>query len=251
MKFSHIQSFERPIWKNVVDTWDYEKSLVVIRELFKSTDKYKNGKNAGKAFRELIKEWEARNLGPIKWPCTQGQFETLVQELNNRKISGDEKDSKVSISAIQYRRMKELNTARNDFLEFQIFERNKNILPTLKHIRAFDYFIDGEAFDQKVAASPTTQFKEYYGSDWKQKAKNNPDKVAEFLYTYQSEERFGADNRLLIVYLDDDVSIEKVETALNSVNFNSPLKVPFTFQHRNAGPKHYVATCFVILLSNS
>ncbi|MCL4376191.1 hypothetical protein M1558_01725, partial [Candidatus Parvarchaeota archaeon] len=167
------------------------------------------------------------------------------------KISGDEKDSKVSRSAIQYRRMKELNTARNDFLEFQIFERNKNILPTLKHVRAFDYFIDGEAFDQKVAASPTTQFKEHYGADWKQKAKNDPKEVAKYLYTYQSEERFSADNRLLIVYLDDDVSIERVEKALDSVDFNSPLKVPFTFQHRKAGPKNYMATCFVILLSNS
>lgn len=100
-------------------------------------------------------------------------------------------------------------------------------------------------------ASETTQFKIDYGNEWKQKAKDNPEKVAEYLYTYQSEERFGADNRLLIVYLDDDVSIARVEAALNDVNFSSPLKISFTFRHKKTGAKKYVANCFIILLSNS
>lgn len=246
-KFNKKGSWE----KAIVDSWDYKNGLKIIREMFKETEKYKNGKNAESLYQELIKRWDTSKLGPIKWPCSQGQFEALVQEINNQNGLDDrEKDKKVELAAVQYRRMKELNTARNDFMETEIFERNPEILPTLAHRRGTDYFIEGEAFDQKVAASPTTQFQKKYGENWREQAKTHPEEVAKYLYEYQSEERFGSEPRLLIVYLDQDVSLEKTKAALNDLDFSKPIELEFDFKHK-AGIKKYKTKCFVILLSNS
>lgn len=246
-KFNKKESWE----KSIVDSWDYKNGLKIIREMFEETEKYKNGKNSESLYQQLIKRWDTRKLGPIKWPCSQGQFEALVQEINNQNgLDDKEKDRKVELAAVQYRRMKELNTARNDFMEIEIFKRNRDILPTLTHRRGTDYFIDGEPFDQKVAASPTTQFQKKYGESWREQAKAHPEEVAKYLYEYQSEERFGSESRLLIVYLDQDVSLEKIKAALNNLDFSKPIELEFNFKHK-AGIKKYKTKCFVILLSNS
>ncbi|MFH1607207.1 MAG: hypothetical protein ABIC91_07695 [Nanoarchaeota archaeon] len=232
----------------IISTWNYKLALKIIRDLFKSSNKYANGKNAKKRFKVLIKEWTDLNLGEIKWPCSQGNFDEFVQRVNNS--SELEKDKLVSKSAIKYRRMKELNTVRNDFLETLIFEKNENILPTLKHTRGTDYFIGGESFDQKVSKSPTDEFKRKYEVDWRVKAITNPKIVAQFLYTYQDEGRFGADNRLLLVYLDEVISSNKIEQAINKINLKTPIKVKFSYQHAKLGKKNYEVKCFIIILSN-
>jgi glycine cleavage system protein P-like pyridoxal-binding family len=76
-----------------------------------------------------------------------------------------EKDEEVKIAAVKYRRLKELNTARNDYLETLLFEKNINIIPTLKHNKGTDFYIDGISFDQKVAKSPTQEFIKKYGDE--------------------------------------------------------------------------------------
>ncbi len=62
-----------------------------------------------------------------------------------------------------------MNTVRNDFIKTLIFEKNKNILPTLNHRRGVDFFINGQSFDQKVAKSPTNEFKRKYGQNGRKK----------------------------------------------------------------------------------
>jgi len=84
------------------------------------------------------------------------------------------KDSKVKNAAIKYRRIKEINTKRNDYLESLIFLKNDNIIPTLAHTRGVDFFINGVSFDQKVSRSVTNEFKKDFGVDWKKEAINNP-----------------------------------------------------------------------------
>lgn len=236
------------IWNKVIFSWNYNDSLKVIRNLFKKSKKYNNGKIAKKRYKELIGEWNNLNLGLIKWPCSQGAFDEFVQRVNNSNAT--DKDSIVKKASVQYRRMKELNTVRNDFLEIEIFDKNNNILPTLNHSRGTDYFINGESFDQKVAKSPTKEFMKYYGDNWKEEAVKHPDKVAEYLYKYQDEGRFGADSRILIVYLDEDVDLEKIEETINKINLNQPLNVNFTYNHARIGEKNYSVKCFVIVLSN-
>jgi hypothetical protein len=236
------------LWNKVVSSWDYYLSLKIVRNLFRNSKKYKNGKVGKQKYRDLIKEWNNLDLGLIKWPCSQGAFDEFVQRVNNS--SATNKDEIVKKASVQYRRMKELNTVRNDFLEIEIFEKNENILPTLNHSRGTDYFINGESFDQKVAKSPTKEFIKTYGNNWKEEAIKNPEKVAEYLYKYQDEGRFGADSRILVVYLDENIGLEKIEEIITRINLSQPLKIDFSYNHAKLGEKHYQAKCFVIILSN-
>jgi len=236
------------IWKIVVDTWDYDMGRKIIREIFKETNKYKNGKEANKVMEILIGEWKRLKLGDINWPFSQGKFDDFVQKINSEKLDGLIKDEKVRDAAVKYRRIKEINTVRNDFIETLIFEKNENILPTLNHRRGVDFFVDGVSFDQKVAKSPTNEFKRHYGENWKKAAIENPELVAKYLYMHQDEGRFGADPRLLVVYLDEDVSIQRIREIINSIDLNNPIEISFTYGHRIQGEKNYKVSCFVILL---
>src|SRR3989338_4194687 len=220
----------KELWKVAVDNWDYEKSKKIIRDIFK--------------------EWETLKLGSIAWPFSQGAFDEFVQRVNSEKDSGLIKDEKVKVAAVKYRRIKEINTVRNDFIETLIFEKNENILPTLNHRRGVDFFINGVSFDQKVAKSPTNEFKRHFKDDWRDVAIKKPELVAEYLYKYQDEGRFGADPRLLVVYIDEDVSIEKIREIINRTDLNNPLEINFSYKHKNLGEKNYKVPCFVILLHN-
>ncbi len=240
----------KDIWKIVVNNWEYDISKKIIREIFKDTEKYKSGREANDVMDVLVKEWDSLQFGKIEWPFSQGDFDGFVQRINSENNSGIIRDEKVKVAAVKYRRIKEINTVRNDFIETLIFEKNENILPTLNHRRGIDFFIDGVSFDQKVAKSPTNQFKAKFKEDWKKAAIDNPALVAEYLYKHQDEGRFGADPRLLVVYLDEDVSIQKIRDTVKNVDLNKPIEINFSFKHKIQGAKSYKVPCFVILLHN-
>ncbi len=240
----------KELWKVVVDSWDYEISKKVIRDIFKETDKYKKGKEADNAMKLLIKEWESLKLGEIAWPFSQGAFDDFVQRINSEKESGFIKDEKVKAAAVKYRRIKEINTVRNDFIETLIFEKNENILPTLNHRRGVDFFINGISFDQKVSKSPTNEFKRHFKDNWRDIAIKKPELVAEYLYKYQDEGRFGADPRLLVIYIDEDVSIDRIRKIIDETDLDDPIEINFTYKHKIQGEKSYKVPCFVILLHN-
>jgi len=242
------------LWTKIVEFWDFENGESIIRELFSQTEKYQSGKDSYSTMNVLLGEWERLKLGNIAWPFSQGDFDGFVQRLNAENCDGFQKDEKVKHAAVKYRRIKEINTVRNDFIETLIFEKNKNILPTLNHRRGVDFFINGISFDQKVAKSPTNEFKRDFGENWKDYAVQNPHKVAEYLYKYQDEGRFGADSRLLVVYLDEDVSIEKIANIIEKTDLENPLEINFEYTHNKGKPtekvKTYKVNCFIILLKN-
>ncbi len=114
--------------------------------------------------------------------------------------------------------------------------------------RGVVFFIDGESFDQKVAKSPTNEFKRKYKDKWREQAIKHPEIVAEYLYKYQDEGRFGANSRLLIVYIDEDVTAETIKNKIESFDLNKPIEITFTYKHKIQGEKTYKVSCFVILL---
>ncbi len=236
------------IWKEIVKEWDYDAALGIIRDIFKTTDKYKNGKEADKVMKVLTDEWNRLSLGKLEWPFSQGAFDDFVQRINSENLDGTKKDDKVKIAAVKYRRIKEINTVRNDFIETLIFDKKDNILPTLNHRRGVDFFINGESFDQKVAKSPTNEFKRRYKDNWREVAIKNPNKVAEYLYKYQDEGRFGADSRLLIVYIDEGVSVAAIKDKINKFDLDRPTEITFTYKHKIQGEKTYKVSCYIILL---
>lgn len=234
----------------VVKYWDYNLCKNIIRELFKTTKKYHEGSNSAQAINLLIKEWKDLELGDITWPFSQGQFDAFVQGLNSQTISRTQKDIKVQDSALRYRRLKELNTARNDYLETLIFEKNEKILPTLSHNKGVDFFVDGISFDQKVSRSVTKQFMADKGEGWKNITIANPVEVARYLYTHQDEGRFGAEPRLFVVYLDEDISVLDLKSKIDEIDITQPQDVVFDYKHANSDIRNYRTQCYVILLSN-
>lgn len=237
----------------VASKWDYDKSLPIIREMFTDTEKYRNGKLAEKSLDVLLGEWKAKYWGPVEWTITQAPnaFDQFVQGINKSKGTGgaagrDAKDIEVMKAAAQYRRIKEINTVRNDFIETLIFEKHPNILPTLNHSRSIDFFIDGVPFDQKVSRSPTKEFKNKYGEkNWKKQAIKNPHEVAEFLYKYQGETRFGYEYRLLVVYLDEDIGAQRIKMAIENADLEQPVDLKFIY---SGDGKEYTTKYFIILL---
>jgi len=112
------------------------------------------------------------------------------------------------------------------------------------------FFINGISFDQKVAKSPTREFKKRFGDNWREVAIKKSELVAEYLYKYQDEGRFGAAPRLLVVYIDEDVSIDKIREIITKTDLNNPIEVNFTYKHKIQGEKNYKVPCFIILLHN-
>ena len=261
------------VYNFVVAHWDFEKGVKIVRDLFTETEKYRRGKVADKTMQLLLEDWNTMRLGKVRWPFSQGDFDGFVQRVNVEQSVDLMKDEKVKKASVKYRRIKEINTLRNDFIETLIFEKNPNILPTLSHRRGVDFFINGEQYDQKVGSSPTRQFIEDFGKGeegvgdrvslrntvvkdvgmplWKKTAINNPDLVAQYLYTFQDEGRFGADQRLLVVYIDEHVTVKRMREILDEVDLTNPLEVEFEYKHKNHGVRRYKTKCFVILLHNA
>ena len=238
----------KEIYNTIVNNWNYDIALPIIREIFKNSDKFKRGSNGAETVKILLKEWEELGFGNVSWPFSQGAFDNFVQSLNSESISRNLKDEKVKIAAVKYRRIKEINTERNDFLESLIFLKNDNIIPTLSNTKGVDFFINGISFDQKVARSVTKEFMSDFGENWKEYAIKNPQKVAEYLYRLQDEGRFGSNPRLFIVYLDENISPLSVKEIIERINLDKPLDISFTYKHKDVGEKSYKTQAFVILL---
>lgn len=238
------------LWGLVVNTWSYELAKPIIRDLFRQTNKYKRGTEASHAVGLLREEWEKMNLGNFEWPFSQGDFDNFVQRINSTDDCSQEKDDKVKIAAVKFRRIKEINTYRNDYIETLIFEKSDAILPTLCHNRGVDFFINGISFDQKVSRSVTNEFKKDHKENWKSAAIGNPLEVAKYLYSLQDENRFDANPRLLVVYVDEDISANTIEQKIAETDFYHPGTVRFSYNHKIHGEKSYATPCITILLHN-
>lgn len=240
----------KDLFNEIVKIWNYYDAKDKIRTIFQNKPKFANGLKGEETISILINEWNALNFGNIKWPFSQGQFDTFVQSLNAENTTRTIKDEKVKAAAVRYRRIKELNTERNDFLETLVFLKNQNIIPTLSHNRGVDFFIDGISYDQKVARSPTNEFKCDFGENWKQIAIENPVMVARYLYQFQDEGRFGASPRLLIVYLDEEITPLRIKQTIENTSLEVPLEITFDFNHKSTGIQTYKTEALVILLHN-
>lgn len=239
------------IFNKIVQIWDYQKATPIIRDIFMQSEKYKRGLDGQNTIKILLDEWQNLGFGNLEWPFSQGAFDNFVQSINSENIDRISKDEKVKNAAVRYRQIKEINTERNDFLESLIFAKNPNIIPTLSHSRGVDFFINGISFDQKVSRSVTNEFKKDFGNKWREKALKEPHLVAQYLYSYQDEGRFGYAPRLFVVYLDEDISPLEVKDIITNTNLKNPLDITFTYKHKDIWNRTYKTQSFVILLSRN
>lgn len=232
---------------NIIQTWEYDKSKNILREMFRKSEKYERGRQCKDKVIALQKEWHDLGLGEFDWPFQPRNFDQFVHRINRKDCSEEEKDKIISESAIKFRRIKDINACRNDYIEYLIFEKCDNVIPTFGNARGVDFYINGVAFDQKVGRSVGKNFIEKWGDEYREKAIRQPELVAQCLYEYQDEERFGSEPRLFVVYLDADLSIDEIESCIEKVDFDSPYKIDFEYAH-SSGKKLYSTECYVILL---
>lgn len=245
--FSRAKSVSQ-IDEAIIESWDYEISKNIIREMFVQTDKYDRNKSSGGRIDVLLREWDALKFGEFKWTFMPQNFDQFVHKLNRRDIPEQQKDKIISNEAIKFRRIKDLNAARNDYIEYLIVKNNDNVIPTFSNVRGVDFYINGEPFDQKVSKSVGEAFRNIYGGNYRQIAINHPEYVAKCLYEHQDEERFGSESRLFVVNLDENLSAKDIENSLQTVDFYRPLNIQFEYTHKHSPSKSYEAKCYVVLL---
>lgn len=233
---------------SIIATWEYAVSKKVIRELFLKSEKYKNNRDSGNIISSLTDEWHNMNLGEFDWPFQPRMFDQYVHAINRRNLAEKDKDNLVATAAIKYRRIKDINARRNDYIEYLIFNNNENVIPTFANKRGVDFYINGEPFDQKVSRSVGRNFIAKYGENYREIAIQKPELVAKCLYEYQDEERFGCEPRLLIVYLDSDLTIENIDHSLANANFQRPINIAFDYRHSDGRTMHYKTYCYIVLL---
>ena len=220
---------EAAINQNIIDTWDYEISKSIIRDMYTDTPKFLAGQNCRQSIDKAIQNWEQHNLGDFVWPFSAMNFDKRVVAINRMQLTEEEKDDLVASEVIKFRRIKDINTMRNDYIEHLIITNNNNITPTLTHRSGVDFYIDGEPYDQKVSKSVGKDFIDAYGENYRDVAISNPELVAKSLYEHQDGERFDAQPRLYIVYLDDNISNEQIETLLSNIDFTTPYRIEFDY----------------------
>ena len=252
-RFFSMKGFGSPLKtkfdQQIIDTWDYKNSKQVIREMFKETDKYQRCLECKALLDIALSEWNQLSLGQLEWPFAAAAFDDHVHTLNrNTELSETEKDEVLKSEIVKFRRIKKISELRNDYIEYLIFQ-NENVIPTFGNNRGVDFFIDGKPFDQKVSKSVGRVFIDANGSDYRNIALSHPELVAKSLYENQDEDRFGSEPRLLIVYLDTDMTTDQIKEQLENIDFSTPLNIDFTYYHSSIGEAtSYNTDCFLVLL---
>ncbi len=245
---TQIEKTAAKIDNQIIDTWDYDISKSVIREMFMDTEKYTYISACREVIDDAISAWEEKQLGDFEWPFSAMNFDQHVHQLNrNSELTENEKDAIIARESIVFRRIKNINALRNDYIEFLIFQ-NENVIPTFGNNKGVDFYINGMPYDQKVSKSVGKAFQNQYGDNYRETAINNPSLVAISMYENQDEERFGEEPRLLIIYLDSDVTSSQIEEQLRNINFKEPMQIEFEYRHSNNNILSHQTECFVVLL---
>lgn len=234
----------------IINTWNYDVSKHILREMFFHSEKFLNSCHCKDNIDYLINDWSQHKLGAIEWPFSAMNFDNHVARINRLDCSENEKDDLIALDVIKFRRIKQINTCRNDYIENLIVQNNDNIIPTFRHSRGVDFYIDGIPFDQKVSRSVGRNFIDEYGEDYYSITINRPDLVAKSLYENQDEERFDAQPRLYVVYLDNDTTSESIEQSIIETDFHDPFDIEFEYVHSNSEVLLHRTYCYVVLLHN-
>jgi hypothetical protein len=236
----------------VAATWSYDEARQVIREMFRQSPKYQQGRQARTQLAQYLAEWQELDLGPLDWPVSQGRYDQHLQSVNAQQLSGVEKDEIVKASAVRLRRMKEINTARNDYLETVVFDASDQVIPTFGNTLGVDFFIHGFAVDQKVSRSVTNEFKRDFGPEWRERALSEPATVARYLYEQQDEGRFSEQRQLQLVFLDNDVPAEAIAQQIQALDLEHPHEVQFRYRRSGeAKPRNYTTFAQTLLIHHS
>ncbi len=55
---------------------------------------------------------------------------------------------------------------------------------------------------------------------------------------------------MLIVYLGEDVTAERIKEIIERFDLSKPIEITFTYKHKTVRVKTYKVSCYIILLYN-
>ena len=210
----------------IINNWDYNGALPIVRQMALDLGKVETSSVLNKKSKGVMLELQ-------KQAKRISDFTGIQFELNNTKpyhsVNYDKEvvrrfiypafdeynnlqdlDNKRIVADFIFRFNKTVGHFNNSFAESFVFEQDESVFPTLGHTSGVDYFINGEPYDQKTSSSVGGKFKNEYGDNWKSVALESPELVAKSLYEYQGADRFGYQNRVLVVSgFDSNLSIEE------------------------------------------
>ena len=216
----------------IIDNWNYEESLPIIRNMaFNSKyndSNYNFNKNQYNLVScDLIKKYNSNTdwgFNPFDYDGYMTRYirssKNIVEDIPSY-LNKSEKNILI----------KSLNIYRAYLFEYFIIKNKKDILPTLGNKSLTDFYYLGKSRDQKNSKSVTKEFEKDYGPNWKKTAISKPELVAKYLYTNQGEGRFGVEPRLFIINLKDEYQkVEEIEEISKNINFGDSLLIDFKYK---------------------
>jgi hypothetical protein len=197
----------------VVRTWDYKKSLSAIRRLFLESKKYKDGLLALQEYESHLKEWP-KELGEISWKFRS--FDRFVEMQVRRGGKWSDQRLVYHKAADNYSFMKHLIHLRNQYIETRVFEENQDLLPVFKHIKKIDFYYKGKPYDLKNSLGMPLSFRKKHGKNWRKFVNLFPKDTIKSLYEEQGNNRFGCEDRVYIVFLNENPDLKNLDYRFNS-----------------------------------
>jgi len=196
---------------------------------------------------------ELMNVKTFSWGVVQGQLDQKIQTEYVRRIVRykdllNNVKAKLHDDVTNYVICTWFNHWTTVLIEEHI-SIHKKIIPTIKNIKGIDILFDGQPFDLKVTYLP----REYNPTN----AIKNPSDLAIWMYENQGAQRFGADNRLFIVLLDEDnlerswelkrdfdIVFQKIDNFFDTETVSNKDEIVFTF-----GRKTYTAVTKILIIT--
>lgn len=184
---------------------------------------------------------ELRKVKSFSWGVVQGQLDGKIQAEYVRRFVRYEDllesvRAKLHHDVTNYVICTWFNHWTTVLIEEHISAHPK-VTPTLKNIKGIDLFFDEQPFDLKVTYLP----RDYDVVD----AIERPMDLAIWMYENQGAERFGADNRLFVVLVDQenpekswelkrnfDLVFQKIDAFFDRERVSEQDQITFTFRRK-------------------
>ena len=196
---------------------------------------------------------ELMKVKTFAWGVVQGQLDQKIQTEYVRRIVRYEDllsniKAKLHDDVTNYVICTWFNHWTTVLIEEHI-STHKKVIPTIKNIKGIDIFFDGQPFDLKVTYLPRA----YNPID----AMRNPTNLAIWMYENQGAQRFGSDNRLFVVLLDEndiemswelkrnfDLIFKKIDNFFDMESVSNKDEIVFTYRK-----KTYTAVTKVLIIT--
>jgi hypothetical protein len=201
---------------------------------------------------ELIQE--LNKVKTFSWGVVQGQLDQKIQTEYVRKfVRYDELLENVKNNLHKDVTNYVICTWFNHWTTVLIEEHissHPKVVPTLQNIKGIDIFFDNQPFDLKITYLPRNYDPE--------KALQDPQKLAIWMYENQGAQRFGADNRIYVVLLDKEnpekswelkrnfaLVFEKIDKFFNEESVSEKDEIVFSYKR-----KSYTALTKVLIITH-